>query len=218
MTVSDVSKLLASLPQAREAGNSAYWNSVAPTILEQVLDEIATSYDFDFIMNDYSSVVTVADQSEYNIYGANNDLRDIMSVRYGSTKKVLEKVRTLDADDYLSGGNTVGSVAAWYPFKMNNQGFPIITLFDTPTTAGDALHIRYRMKKVPIERFPPSFGYVIAYGVLAWVSDAHYPLWMKALKKLIKRYETGGKDINIAQVDPHIVDGHNRRANLNRTG
>lgn len=218
MTNNDVVKIISSMPEARQIGGASYWRVTVPILLPTVLDEIVISYDFDFIMNEYSTVVTVVGQADYEVQGANRDLRDIVSIRYGADKKVLTKLRPLDADDLLSGGATLGATNAWYQFKLTNDGYPIVTLFDAPGSAGDALHVRYRMKDVPVERFPSSFSWVIAHGVLSYINTGHRLMFERALKKMIKRYKTGGKDINLTQIDPHLVLGHTRRADLTGIG
>ena len=218
MTNDDVVKIISAMPEARQIGDVSYWRVVVPTLLPTVLAEVTVSYDFDFIMNKYSTVVSVAGQADYEIRGANRELRDIVSIRYGADKRVLTKLRPLDADDLLSGGAMLGGTNAWYQFKLTNDGYPIITLFDAPGSAGDAIHVRYRMKDVPVERFPSSFSWVIAHGVLSYINTDHRLMFERALKKMIKRYKTGGKDINLTQIDPHLVLGHTRRAALNRIG
>lgn len=235
MTTSDITALVRTLPVAASIGDETYWSNAVPVILKQVLDEIASSYDFNFVMSEYSSVQTVADQADYNIYGDNYGLRDIISIRLGSDKDVLAKLRPLDADNLLSGGNTLGGVKGWYSFKTTNNGYPVVTLFDTPSSGGDTLYIRYRMKNIPIQAFPDSFGWVIARGVLAWVAsgqvvqgqngptsfslqqDAEFR-FRQALARMIQRYRSGGADIDMVGVDPHITLTNKRRANLNRVG
>lgn len=236
MTTDDVVNIVQALPTARAIGDDAYWQKAVPAILNPVLDEIASSYDFDFVMREYDDVVTVTSQAEYEVRGENNELRDIVSIRLGSSKKVLTRFRTLDADNYLSGGNTLGSVGAWYVFAVTNTGHPIVTLFDTPTTADVILYIRYRMKTPGIRIFPDSFSNVIALGVLAWLGgslvftgqnamDSRHQgqfnagfRYQQALKTMINRYRTGGADIDLAGVDPQITTANKLRSDINRVG
>ena len=224
----DVVKVIAAIPEARKLGDEAYWEGVVPALLKQVLDEISCAYDFGFVLKQYSDVVTVVDQADYEIKGDKNyDCRDIVSIRLGTNKKVLTRLRPLDVDGLVSdvSGAIFGSVAAWTEFELSTANYPKITLYDTPKTAGEALHVRYRMKDVPLNRFPESFGYVIARGVLAWLGDTQISatetrvgLYRNALKEMIGRYRTGGKDINLAQLDPQIVAGNAQRSSLNQVG
>ena len=227
MKINDVVKVISAMPEARKIGDEGFWAATVPALLNQVLDEIVAAHDFNFALKVYSTVVTIANEPNYEISGTNHDLRDIMSIRFGTNKKILGRWRPLDIDNLVSdvSGSTFGSVAAWSEFELSNGGYPIITLYDTPTTAGDALHVRYRLKDVPIERFPDAFGFVIARGVLAWLGDseisAHQTrigVYREALDEMISRYRTGGKDINLAQVDPVIVAGHAQRSKLNQVG
>ncbi len=218
MTTDQVVKIISSMPEARKIGDDSYWKTVIPYMLQPILDEISVSYDFAFVLDEYSDVTTVADRSEYTMSGRNHTLRDIISIRYGSGYRVLDKLRTLDADDLKSSGSTFGDVAAWCSFKLSDSGFPIVTLFDTPATSGEVLYVRYRMKDVSIDRFPASFGWVIAHGVLSWVQVDFRPEFIGSLKKMIQRYRTGGKDISLATMDPSITTGNRLRASLNGIG
>lgn len=210
-------KIVAATPEGKAVGSETFWSQTIDSVLEPVLDKIATVYDFDFLMNEYSDVVTVVNQADYELTGANKDLRDVMNIRLGSDKDVLTKMRTLDADDYRSGGETFDGVQAWYQFKLNSQGYPIITLMDTPSSV-ETLYIRYRKKEISLKDFPDSFSHVIVDGVLGHLSDAKYRRFERSLKQMIKRYRTGGRDINLVGVDPHVTLGHSRRAALNRSG
>ena len=236
MTTDEVTVIVQALPTARSIGDDAYWQQTVPAMLNAILDEIASAYDWDFVMAEYGTEVTVASQADYDIRGAKNELRDIMSIRLGSAKTVLAKLRTLDADNARSGGGTFGGVKAWYSATLTNDGFPVVTLIDTPSVAGTALWIRYRTKTPQIHNFPDSFANVITLGVMAWVSDGialsgqnmmnsrHQGQfnaghrYQQALKNMIARYRTGGSDIDLAGVDPHITLANKRRSDLYGVG
>lgn len=213
-----IKKIIPSTPEGKQIGDETYWSQVIDAVMEPLLDKIATVYDWDFVMKEYSSVTTVADTASYTISGSNYDLRDIVNVRYGSDKKVLSQIRALEADDLLSDGNTLGSVQAWYQYGSDAKGYPIITLVDTPDTTGDALYIRYRKKDISLDDFPDSFSHVFVDGILGYLSDSKYLRFERSLKQMIKRYRVGGRDINLVGMDPHLSLGNSRRAAQNRIG
>lgn len=217
MTTGDVTRIVAALPEAQAIGDETYWNRVVPLIVPHVADEVINAFDWAFTMNEYSSVETVADQSDYTLSGSNFDLRDIVSIRYGSDKKPLMRLRSLDADDMVYD-TSITAVQYWHEFDTTNDGYPVITLIATPTVAGTALYVRYRLKDVPLKKFPDGFGYVLVRGVMAFLRPDRTYAYEKALKGMIERYRAGGKDIQIAPLDPHLVLGNNQIADVYGSG
>ncbi len=194
----------------------AYWKQVIPSYVDLVIEKVVMAYDWDFAMDEYSSVTSVSGTADYTLTGKNNSLRDIVSIRYGTKKTVLSKMRTLDADSALQGNPSLSGVTSYYQALRNAQGFPIVTLVATPASTGDTLFVRYRVKSVPLDRFPSEFDYVIAMGVLAWVNPEYMGLFERALKGMVKRYSLGGKDYQPVSYDPHIMRTNRKKAALNR--
>lgn len=202
MTSAAITDIIAALPEARKIGDAAYWSQIVPKILVAVMDEVVTSYDFDFTMREYSDLVTVANQSDYTVEGENGDCRDVVSVRLGSDKKPLARMRTLDVD-VLSYLSALGGVTYWDPYTRTDY-YPVIRLVPTPTAseAGQELWIRYRKKEIEITDFPSEFGYVLAQGVLAWIDPNRRRSFEARLRKMVRRYKAGGRDVQLMPIDP----------------
>jgi hypothetical protein len=217
ITVQDLTKLIATLPEARVINaDHQYWEQMVPTVVSSVLDEITSAYDFDFTLNEYSAT-SVAGTAEYELTGDDYDLRDIAGIRYGSDSTVLQRMRALDAHDLLENDPDLGGVRVWYQSGVNAQGFPKVTLIDTPSTA-ETIKVYYRKRNLELTNFPDDFGYVIARGVLAWVSQNHRLQFERALKRMIKRHKVGGKDYMMAQPDPHVAVTNRVISDLYGTG
>jgi len=217
ITVENLTKLIATLPEARAINpNEDYWKQMVPTVVSSVLDEITSAYDFDFTLNEYSTT-SVSGQAEYEITGDDYDLRDIAGIRYGTDSTIIQRMRALDAHDLLEGGSNLGAVQAWYQSGVTANGFPKVTLMDTPSSAV-TIKVYYRKKNLELTMFPDDFGYVVARGVLAWVSESHRLMFEKALKQMIKRHKVGGKDYMMAQLDPHVVHTNRKISDLYGAG
>lgn len=217
MTVGDLTKIIIAMPEARAISNDeAYWREAVGRVIDPVLDEIAISYDWDFTLNDYTDS-SVGGQAEYTLTGESNDLRDIVAIRYGTSLTVLIRMRAVDAYDYLENGSNFGSVAAWYQSGVNSQGYPKITLMDTPATAS-TFKVLYRKKGVPLSSFPSDFSWMVVKGVLAFVDSSRRVDFENALRRTIKRYKAGGKDYNQIPADPHIVAGNQTISDLYGVG
>ena len=218
MDVGQISTIVAALPEAKDIGGKNFWNGVVPKFVPLIIDEIVGSYDFDFAVNEYSDVTTVANQANYELEGESKDLRDIINIRIGDSNAVLAKLRPLDADDLLDTNDVAGGVGAWYQFGLSGAGFPVITLVRTPTVGGDALKVRYRKNNIPIEDLPDEFGFLIVSGVLGWILPAKRVQDERLLTKVIKRYRYGGKDINRASAGPNIEATNMQISNIYGSG
>jgi len=218
MTVEQLVSIIAATPEGKAVGLKEFWADVMDDVLRPVLNKIATMYDWDFAMAEYSDKTTIASTADYEMTGTNFDLRDIVNIRLGSGKKVLNHRRPAEADGAQSESGTIGGTNSWYSFKTTDDGYPIVTLFDTPSSGGDALHVRYRMKDVPLSRFPGSFDWVIVDGVMGQLSDAKQARFNRSLKQMIKNYRDGGADVSIVGMDSHIANSNSKSASLNRVG
>lgn len=214
MQTDDVVKIISSMPDLRDQGEQ-YWTRVVAAVAPMVVDEIVTAHDFDFALNTYS--LTWPATAEQTLTGEDNDLRDIVAIRYGSDNDVLQRMRLLDALDFLQNGGSIGSVAAWYQSGTDNAGMPKVTLIDTPTTSA-TVRVTYRKKDLTIRHIPDEFGYVLVEGILSTLYPARRRLFERALRKMIYRHKVGGKDYMQVSADPHIVGMNQDVADLYGTG
>lgn len=216
MTVDGIAQIIIAIPEMRTvSADRDYWISVIGEMVSQVIAEIGTAYDFDFTLEDYGSVTSVADQTSYTIQGRNKDLRDIVAIRYGT--ELLDRIGRIDAYELQEVGGSLGGTVAWYQSDMVGD-FPKVTLLDTPATGGTALNVLYRRRNIELGTIPDEFGFVIAQGVLSWLRPDRRILFERALKKMIKNHKRGGKDIDLVGVDPHITLTNNKIADLYGAG
>lgn len=132
-------------------------NSVIP----RAINRIISRSDFHFACGE-TSVVTVADQSDYECPGAEDDARDLINVRYGDDLVLLEKWSATDMDDLLSWISTPTSVKAWVRIpNMSDRNIPKIRLVGTPDTAGYTIQYRYRVKDIAFADFPMEWLHVL---------------------------------------------------------
>jgi hypothetical protein len=216
MTVDSIAQIITAIPEMRVvSADKDYWISVIGEVVEQVIAEIGTAYDFDFTLKDYGSVTSVADTAAYKLQGRNSDLRDIVAIRYGT--ELLDRIRRIDAYEIQESGASLGGTVAWYQSDLIG-GFPEVTLIDAPGTSGVALNVLYRRRNIELGTIPDEFGFVIAQGVLSWLRPDRRILFERALKKMIKNHKRGGKDIDLVGVDPHIAMTNNKIADLYGAG
>ncbi len=217
ITTEQIADIVMSTPQAREIGDQSYWRDVVASEVASVKSEILTSYDWDFLLADYTQSFTATESQ--TIRGEDDNLREIVAIRYGSGNKVLQQMRTLDAYDLLDQDTSTSTrgVSIWYLSETDDNGFPIIKLVGTPTTAENA-QVLYRRRDVELNKWPDDLSHVLVAGVMANVSAPHRAIFERVLKRAIRRHKVGGKDYNMVQMDPQIVGTNKCISGLYGTG
>lgn len=173
------------------------------------LNEITMSYDWDFTL-DEASTVTVANQADYTLKGNDNDCRDIINVKYSG--ELITKMSPVEYDKFMVD-RTHTAHDIWMP-NGRDGGFPSITIASTPTAAGTAITYRYRLKNITLADFPNEFDYVIISTIVKHLIPEYTAQFAYDLRTMIDRHETGGGESNQVEQDWKITRGNNRRASL----
>lgn len=215
MTTDDIVRIIETNPAVQQIQlDAAEKRQAIEKLVPVAVDELVIRYDWDFA-TDTADETIVADQSDYTLRGNNNDCRDIINIRYGTSTslELLDKKRPVDADEFLSG-RSVSGVGFWVPNGRSADGFPKISVHATPSTSGKILRYRYRRNDVTINRLPDNFLWVLLSGILKHLIPAYSAVYEHDLKVMIDRYEMpGGEDMPV-QIDPVLVDRNNERAKL----
>ena len=99
MTTNDLVNIIEAMPDIRIIDMvAANKRKAIQQLVPVALDEVVVSYDWDFA-TDVADKDTVADQAEYTLEGNDDDCRDIINVRYGTTSDgfvLLDKKRPVD--------------------------------------------------------------------------------------------------------------------------
>lgn len=215
MTLDSIVEYIASMPDAMKMGDKSYWKIVCGGMLPGVVDDVAMAYDWEFLF-DRATVAVTSGTSEYTLTGNGFNLRDIQDIRYGSDALQLVKYRPLDALDYISD-NAPTDVVGWYQTGTNQQGYPVIKIFGTPTTS-TTMSVRFRKKDVKFVDFPDMFQNLFIAGLLSGISGERNRDYQAKMKMMIKRAKVGGKDFQRISADPQIIAGNRKIASLYTTG
>jgi len=181
-------------------------------LLPEVKKRVLYSYDWYFAIDEADSL-SVADQAEYTLKGNNNDCRDIINIRFGSSAtslSLLDKRSGIDLDEWLTGRSQSG-VAIWTPSGLSHE-FPKIKLIGTPGYSDYIIRYRYRKSNVADSDIPIDFSYLMISGLVARLLPAYEPIFDKDLKTMIDHYSYGGGEDNPVKQDPLVVHRNNRRA------
>jgi hypothetical protein len=176
-----------------------------------VVDEVSMANEnFDFATDvcDYTGG-TVLNQADYTLRGNNNDCRAIINIRYGSDYDLLDEMRPVDLDEYLTDRSHT-STTIWVSHGRVD-GFPRIKLVAAPTAAAEAIRYRYFKKNIPLTSFPEEFINVIISGVISKMVPEYKAIHLKDLSDMVNRYSPSGGADNPAKQDPETVRRNNSR-------
>ncbi len=177
-------------------------------LFESVKSDILISYDWPFAIKE-STKNSVVDQASYQLKGDDNDCRQIVNVRYGSSEILLNKRRQVDMDEYMDG-RTISTELFWLDDGFFD-GYPKIKIVDTPD-AVEVIKYRYRAKDVPISVFPSQFEQAFIHGMSSSIEPSFLPLYKKAIDRLIDNYGYGGGEDDPIKLDPLVQYRNNRRS------
>ena len=215
MTLPELVQLVYDLPEVRmmEAyGSATEKKNAIERHAKSIVGQVSTAYDWAFTI-DVADKATVADQAEYELKGNAKDCRDIINVRLGSssTWPVLDKKRAIDMDEFMTD-RTVTGTHWWYISGRSTNGYPMITLVDTPSTTTNTIRYRYRKNKIGIGSFPDTFSPVLVAGVISRFIPAHTGVYEHELDKMVDRYSAPGGEDDPAKLGYYEVRRNNARA------
>lgn len=215
-----------------DAKKAAIGNAV-----DVAIDRICTaSSEFDFL-HEVHEITTEADTVEYAVEGDSKNCRDVISVRFGDERRLLEKLTKNEADAHVSSAytsayGTTGTatnvqVGWWWIERVENQ-FPVIKLLGTPE-ADAILYCRITVRGILAQRVPNEWrGVVIALaedelfgmgGIITQAGgtqSAHPQLFSRKaenkLSDMVDRYRRRGPGDQPYPVD-QITKKQNRRRN-----
>lgn len=163
MTLLEIQSLILARPAAISwSTTEAEKKKAIEHSVDMALNMIASSFDWPFIMDDFYETATSA--QTYTLKGRKNDARDIVNVRYGSTKNLLYKYTPVEADEALSGSSSTSSSPTHWIRLGDNNGFPQIEIVGT-VTAGDLIYYRFRRTNLTIGMFPDPWTFVLVSAI-----------------------------------------------------
>lgn len=216
MTTNDLVNIVEAMPGIRIIEMvAANKRRAIQQLVPVALDEVVVSYDWDFATN-VADEDTVANQAEYTLRGNNNDCRDIINLRYGTTSDgfvLLDKKRPVDMDDFVSN-RTLTGIGWWIPFGRASGGFPKVKVFNAPSGSTNVLRYRYRRKDVSISEFPDNFKFVLIGAIVKRLIPAFDVVYRRDLETMIDHYSMAGGEDMPARLDPVVVARNNEIARM----
>lgn len=212
MDIDSLARLIVITPEIRAIDIAPEDKQEAVTAyIPMVVMEVSMAHpDFDFAVDvcDYPGG-SVLSQADYVLRGNNRDCRSIINIRYGSSYYLLDQMRPVDVDEFLTN-RTHTSTTIW-TMVGREDGFPKIKLIDAPSTAGEVIRYRYFKKNIDVSEFPEEFINVIISGVIAKFSPTYRAIHLKDLSDMISYYSPSGGEDNPAKQDPETVRRNNSR-------
>lgn len=180
-------------------------------VIPRAINRIISRHDFHFACGEV--VVdggTVADESDYECPGANDDARDIINVRYGDDLDLLEPWSVTDMDTLVTWNDTFDTVFAWVRVpNMSDRNVPMIRLFGTPDTASEVIKYRYRIKDIGFGEYPQEWLSVLDEAIF---KSLQMPNDFEGEILKMKKYYSGGSGGS----QPVRMGTHRKNRNIER--
>ena len=211
MTADDIIHLVDSMAAIRAVYPDAVdRKDTVRAVVDDVVSQIASAYDWAFVL-DVADETTDGTAAEYSLQGNRKDCRDIINIRFGQTDfELLDKKTAVDMDEWLTDRDPSGT-HWWYPSGRDSNGFPKITLVDTPD-ADYTIRYRYRKGNVNLGDFPPEFSNVFVLATAARLLPDMQALYERELGKVISRHSAGGGEDDPARRNYWIMRHNNATA------
>lgn len=179
--------------------------SAVENFLPLVVTKIALRHNWRWAMKVHT-IVTVANQADYELKGSSQDARKIKAVIYDTAEDALDFMTLEDYDIRKSRTtNPLTAIAHWIPIDDSINGFPRIKIWGTPGTAGKNIKYRY-WRKVAFGELPDAFHSAVFEGVLAMINPgAHFRLFEFEIDRLIADATKIPDGVNVAAQDSHLL-------------
>jgi hypothetical protein len=176
--------------------------ATAELYMQSAIDKVATYFDFPFAIATHTEL-TVAAQSEYEFHGANEDCRDIISIRYDTGEMELEEYTRGELDAKYGSFESIPSEPVLWVRESDRNGFPLIRLVGADAVGGKNLKYRYRRKNIGINEYPDEWVDVLITAQMTIMMDAFRveggPFtfgdfdrkFAKKISRMVSQYEKG---------------------------
>jgi hypothetical protein len=181
--------------------------------IPSVINEVASVYEWDFAIKE-ATETTVANQDEYTLKGdSKRDALNISSIRYGSSKRLLDK-KTVVAMDKTEARHTIGFPSFWTQAGRDNR-YPKIRIISTPLDSTTTMTYRYWRNNVGLDEFPPPFDYFLSIALAKrMLPNMRQGIYDKALSDTIDMYDRGAGEVDVTVQDSSVITQNYRRANM----
>lgn len=210
-TAKDIAKNVRLIYEKSAAGkvtNPRDWEAGIEELVQQAVDRVVImSPDFEFAIGEKTHTVTSSESNPIKLTGNNSDCRDVHTILWGSTKKLLYRYTVYEKDYSLSDTTVSGTPSGWMRNGVKT-GFPQIEFIGSLAT-GDVFTYRYLRKNITIEEWPTEWLFVIEDEILDRLNPAIFGLRALGSRKLmIDHYKTPQKGGVRSLAATEIIDGN----------
>ena len=188
--------------------------------LPLVLAECSAAYPFPWLTATTTFTGgTTAATADYRFEGDNQNAWQILTVFYDTDERMLEFYDQSDVDRLLTAVGVPTQVVAWTN-KGNENGFPLITLIDTPDES--AIQIKYRFWRTPksmtFEEWPEDWIFVLKSRLMARFFPGLTPISENDMATMINAHNKGGTKVRRVIMDSEVMQRNIERNAMYRPG
>lgn len=165
-----------------------------------ILKAVTASTEFTFAIGLVTHTFTNTN-SLVELTGKSSDARDVYTITWGSTKKLLRKYDEYEKDVSFSGTSITGTPFGWMRRENKGTDFPQVEILGA-VASGDTINYRYLRNQIGIGDWPVSWGFVLVDQVLKRLNRPMFTTTAKeSLNRMIDFYEAPKRGGHVALID-----------------
>jgi len=186
--------------------------------LQSVVDKAVTaSTEFHFATARYTHTFTDSVPT-LDLKAANGDVRDVYTVMWGSTLRVLRKYDQYEKDLSFGGESIAGTPRGWVRREKNDTGYPRIEVLGT-VGEDDVMTYTYLRSGVTFADWPIDWMFVLRDGMLMQQFRNQFRAqYNNSLQQMIDFYEAPTRGGHMALPSPEIINANVIRNSQRYTG
>ena len=176
--------------------------------LQRVVDKAVTaSTEFHFATARHTHTFTDA-VNVLDLEGANADIRDVYTIMWGSSLRLLRKYDQYEKDLSFSELSVTGFPRGWVRREKNDTGFPQVELIGE-VASGDVMTYRYLRSGVTFADWPTDWTFVLRDGLLMnQFRNQFRAQYNNSLQQMIDFYEAPSRGGHMALPSPEIINAN----------
>ena len=186
--------------------------------LQRVVDKAVTaSTEFHFATATYTHTFTDS-VNVLDLKTANGDIRDVYTIMWGSTLKMLRKYDQYEKDLSFAGLSVTGVPKGWVRRESNDSGYPRVEIIGE-VSSGDVMTYRYLRSGISFADWPSDWLFVLRDGMLMnQFRNQFRAQYNNSLQQMIDFYEAPSRGGHMALPSPEIINANVIRNSQRYTG
>ena len=182
-------------------GNKQNFREIARRQIDAAIAKAVTaSTEFVFATNRVTHTFTNTTVL-VELRGKASDARDVYTILWGSSSKLLYKYDDYEKDVSFSGSSITGTPRGWVRRENAGTGFPQVEILGA-VKSGDTMQYKYLKNQITLADWPIAWDFVLVDQVLKRLNRPMFTTTAKeSLNRMIDFYEAPKRGGHVALID-----------------